>query len=89
MIIYLPLAIVVHMNQLHTIGEALKVLEEQIEILKLNLLFLMAERKPENMMSQNIITIKRELDKAIQKRMNLSQIYCRHNSSSVAVVDMV
>jgi hypothetical protein len=61
-------------------GEAVKVLEEHIEILKQNLLFLMAERKPESMMTQ-IITIKRELDKAVQERMKLSQIYCRHNSS--------
>jgi hypothetical protein len=37
-------------------------------------------------MTQRIITIKRELDKAVQERMNLSQGYCRHkNSSSVAV----
>jgi S-adenosylmethionine:tRNA-ribosyltransferase-isomerase (queuine synthetase) len=25
--------------------------------------------------------MKRELDKAVQERMKLSQIYCRHNSS--------
>jgi hypothetical protein len=63
-------------------GEAVRVLEEHIEILKQNLLFLMAERKPENMMlTQKIISIKRELDKAVQERMKLSQIYSRHNSS--------
>jgi hypothetical protein len=57
-------------------GEAVKVLEERIEILKHNLLFLMAERKPESMMTQ-INTIKRELDKAAQERMKLSQNnYC-------------
>jgi len=68
------------------LGEAVKVLEEHIEILKQDLLFLMAERKPESMMmTQKIITIKRELDKAVQERMKLSQIYCSHNSSSVAV----
>ena len=62
--------------------EAVKVLEEHIEILKQNLLFLMAESKPESlMMTQKIITMKRELDKAVQERMKLSQIYCRHNSS--------
>jgi flagellar basal body-associated protein FliL len=62
--------------------EAVKVLEEHIEILKHNLLFLMAERKPESLvMAQKIITMKRELDKAVQERMKLSQIYCRHNSS--------
>jgi hypothetical protein len=59
-------------------GEAVKALDEQIAILKQNLLFLMAERKPESMMTQKIIAIKRELDKAVQERMNLSQIYYRH-----------
>ncbi len=56
-------------------GEAVKVLGEHIEILKHNLLFLMAERKPERTTTQ-INTIKRELDKAVQERMKLSQIYC-------------
>ena len=56
-------------------------LEEHIEILKQNLLFLMAERKSESMITQKIITIKRELDKAVQERMKLSQIYSRNNSS--------
>ena len=60
-------------------GEAVKALEEHIEILKQNLLFLMAERKADSMMSQ-IVTIKRELDKAVQERMKLNQIYCRHNA---------
>ena len=54
---------------------AIKVLEEHIEILKQNLLFLMAEHKPESTMTQ-INKIKRELDKAVQERMKLSQIYC-------------
>ncbi len=46
--------------------EAVKVLEEHIETLKQDLLFLMAERKPQSMMmTQKIITIKRELDKAV------------------------
>jgi hypothetical protein len=59
-------------------GEAVKALEERIDILKQDLLFLMAERKPENMMmTQKINTIKRELDKAVQERMKLRQIYCR------------
>jgi hypothetical protein len=66
-------------------GEAVKVLGEHIEILKHNLLFLMAERKPESTMTQTIIAIKREMDKAVQERMKLSQIYCRHNNSSLAV----
>jgi hypothetical protein len=55
--------------------QAVKVLDEHIEILKLELLFLMAQRKPEStMMTQKIITIKRELDKAVQERMKLNQI---------------
>ena len=49
-------------------------IEEHIEILKQNPLFLMAERKPESTYTQ-VITIKKELDKAIQERMRLSQIY--------------
>ena len=70
------------MNMTLEFEEAVKVLEEHIEILKQNLLFLMAESKPESMMmTQKIITIKSELDKAVQERMKLSQIYSRHNSS--------
>jgi hypothetical protein len=70
------------MNMTLEFEEAVKVLEEHIEILKHNLLFLMAESKPESlMMAQKIITMKRELDKAVQERMKLSQIYCHHNSS--------
>ena len=55
--------------------EAIKVLEEHIEILKQNLLFLMAEHKPEDI--PQIIRVKRELDKAVQEKMKLSQVYCR------------
>jgi hypothetical protein len=63
------------MNMTLKLGEAVSVLDEHIQILKLNLLFLMAERKPESMMmTQKIITIKRELDKAVQERMKLNQI---------------
>lgn len=62
--------------------EAVKALHEHIEILKQNLLFLMAERKPESTIAQ-IITTKKELDKATQERMRLSQIYYSHNSSTV------
>jgi hypothetical protein len=53
--------------------QALKTLEEHIEVLKQDLLFLMAECKPERKMTQ-IITIKRELDKAVQEKMKLSQV---------------
>ncbi|HZA48240.1 MAG TPA: hypothetical protein VE521_04870 [Nitrososphaera sp.] len=64
-------------------GETLKALEEHIEILKQNLLFLMAEHKPEStMLTQKIITIKRELDKAVQERMKF-RFYCPHHNSSV------
>jgi preprotein translocase subunit SecE len=53
--------------------EAIKVLEEHIEILKQNLLFLMAEHKPENI--TQIITVKRELDKAVwEKRREVRSI---------------
>jgi hypothetical protein len=61
------------------------VIEEHIEILKQNLLFLMAEHKPESTITQ-ITTIKKELDKAIQERMRLSQIYYSHNSSNAVPV---
>ncbi len=64
-------------------GEAVKALDEEIAILKQNLLFLMAERKPESMMTQ-IIEIKRELDKAVQERMKVIQIYYRHTNNSIA-----
>ena len=54
--------------------QAVKALEEYIEILKQNLLFLMAERKPESM--TQVIAVKRELDKAVEERMKLLQTYC-------------
>ena len=74
------------MNMTLEFEEAVRALDEHIAILKQNLIFLMAERKPESiMMSQKIITIKRELDKAVQERMKLSQIYSRHNSSGVVI----
>jgi hypothetical protein len=57
--------------------EKIKVLDEHIEILKQDLLFSMAERKrkPENTITHKIITIKQELDKAVQEKMRLRQIY--------------
>ena len=66
-------------------GVAVKALGEYIETLKQELLFAMAEHKPEKrrMMTQEIITIKRELDKAIQERMKLSQIGYHYNNNSV------
>jgi hypothetical protein len=55
-------------------GERIKELDESIGVLKHELLFLMAERKPENVIQ--ITTIKRELDEAVQEKMRLSQVYC-------------
>jgi hypothetical protein len=54
--------------------EAIKVLDEHIDILKQNLLFLMAEHNPENM--TQVITDNSELDKSVQEKMKLSRIYC-------------
>jgi hypothetical protein len=56
-------------------AEAVRALDEHIEILKQNLLFLMAERKHESTVIQKIIIVKRDLDKAVQEKMKLSQIY--------------
>ena len=60
------------------LGKEMKVLDEYTEVLKRELLFSMAERKrkPDNTKTRKIITIKRELDKAVEERMRLSQIYC-------------
>jgi hypothetical protein len=68
-------------------GEKIKVLDEYIEILKHELLFLMAERKrkPENTMTHKIITIKRELDKAVQEKMRLSRIYYGNINNRIAL----
>ena len=54
--------------------EAPEALDEHIEVLKQNLLFLMAQREADSQITQKIITIKRELDEAVEKRMKLSQI---------------
>ncbi len=55
--------------------EKIKLLDEYIEVLKHELFFLMAERKPENesASTHNVITIKRELDKAIQQKMSYAR----------------
>ncbi len=65
------------------LGEKIKLLDEYIEILKQDLLFLMAERKrkPENTVTPKIITIKQELDRVVQEKMRLSQI-CHSNISN-------
>jgi hypothetical protein len=68
-------------------GKKIRVLDEYIVILKQELLFSMAERKrkPENSMTHDIITIKRELDKAVQEKMRLSQIYYGNVNDSIAL----
>ena len=55
--------------------EKIKLLDEHIAILKQDLLFLMAERKrnPGSATTHNIITIKRELDKAVQQKMSYAR----------------
>jgi len=65
------------------LGERIKLLDEYIEILKQDLLFLMAERKrkPENTVAPKIITVKQELDRVVQEKMRLSQI-CHSNISN-------
>jgi hypothetical protein len=63
--------------------QLIKLLEEHIEVLKQNLRFFVANYKVEYM--SKIITIKRELDKAVQERMKLSEIYYRPNNNRAAV----
>jgi len=68
-------------------GVKIKVLDEYIETLKQDLLFSMAERKlkSENRNSHTITRIKRELDKAAQERMRLSQIHHSNINNSIAL----
>jgi hypothetical protein len=63
--------------------QAIKALEWHIKILKQNLRFFTVNYKAEY--TTQIITIKRELDKAVQARMKLSQIYYHPNNNRVAV----
>jgi D-hexose-6-phosphate mutarotase len=65
----------------------IKALDEYIENLKQDLLFSMVERKlkSENTNSHNITRIKRELDKAAQERMRLSQIHHSNINNSIAL----
>lgn len=60
--------------------QAIKLLEGHIEILKQNLRFFVANYKAEY--TSQIITIKRELDKAVQVRMKLSEIYHPPNNNN-------
>ena len=58
--------------------QAIKALDERIDILKQELFFAMAiaarGERPQSS-TQEIITIKKELDKAVEERMKLVQIY--------------
>ena len=56
--------------------QKVELLDEYIEILKQDLLFLMAERKrkSQNTMNHKIITTKQELDRVIKEKMRLNQI---------------
>ncbi len=56
--------------------EKIILLDEYIEMLEQDLLFLMAERKrnSENAINHKIITVKQELDRVIKEKMRLSQI---------------
>lgn len=65
---------------------AVKALDEYIELLKQELIFAMEEQKPEKrQINQEIIAIKKELDKAVQERMKLSQIYHCPDNNRAAV----
>jgi hypothetical protein len=63
--------------------QVVELLEERIEILKQNLRFFVADYRVEYV--SEIITIKRELDKAVQVRMKLSEICYHPNNNRVAV----
>ncbi|MDQ3848639.1 MAG: hypothetical protein M3261_06760 [Thermoproteota archaeon] len=57
--------------------QAVKALDMRIDILKQELLFAMAtaaKGKPQSD-THEIVTVKRELDKAIEERMKLCQVY--------------
>ena len=63
--------------------QAVKALDERIEVLKQELLFAVAKKcRPES--TSQIIKIKRELDKAVEERMKLLQIYCIPHVSDIA-----
>ena len=68
-------------------GENIKLLEEYIDSLRQDLLFLMAERKrkPENTVTPKIITVKQELDRVVQEKMRLSQICHSNINGSIAL----
>ena len=67
--------------------EKIKLLDEYIEMLKQDLLFLMAERKrkSEDTINHKIITVKQELDRVIKEKMRLSQICHSSINSRIAL----
>ncbi len=68
------------------LDEKIKLLDEYIEMLKNDLLFLMAERKrkSQNTLNHKIITTKQELDRVIKEKMRLSQICHSSINSRIA-----
>jgi hypothetical protein len=63
--------------------QAVEALDVRIEVLKQELLFAVAKKcRPES--TSQIIKIKRELDKAVEERMKLLQIYYRPHVSDIA-----
>jgi hypothetical protein len=67
--------------------EKVKLLDEYVEMLKQDLLFLMAERKrkSENTLNHKIITTKQELDRVIKEKMRLNQICHSSISNRIAL----
>ncbi len=57
-------------------GQEIKALDEYIEILKQDLLSMSRDQKQDNNFI-HVITVKRKIDRPVQERMKLSQIYCR------------
>lgn len=63
--------------------EEMKALDEYMELLKHELLFSMAERKQEN--KNRAVTAKRELDRAAEEKMRLSQIYYSNINNGITL----
>ncbi len=62
--------------------QAVKALDMRIDILKQELLFAMATAAENKHQSDTheIVTVKRELDRAVEERMKLCQVYSSHSS---------
>ena len=69
------------------LDEKIKLLDEYFEILKNDLLFLMAERKrkSQNNLNHKIIITKQELDRVVKEKMRLSQICHSSINSSISL----